>query len=164
MALNFPNNPVVNQVFQSEGMTFVWTGAVWRVIDTFPWASAGGASGVMTPAATRAALDAVPASRVWGLGVPQTFARAAGVNYQWTGSRPLLIAITFWDRDAVSRAELRTGPTNVVPPDINLGRIEALRGNENSIIGVIPAGWWYRLHVIANRVSATQWWEWRNAP
>lgn len=31
MALNFPNNPTVGDVFQDEGVTFVWTGTVWRM-------------------------------------------------------------------------------------------------------------------------------------
>jgi hypothetical protein len=169
MALNFPNNPVVNQVFQGEGITFVWSGDVWHVLDPFPWAGAGALSGVMTPAATRAALDAVPAGRTFNQGVPQDFlaSRAANVNYQWTGTRPLMIAVSFSDRDDISNAELRVGPANVNPPAINLGQAQALRGTggvETTIIGVVPSGWFYRLNGVDRRPGATAWWEWRNAP
>lgn len=31
MALNFPNSPAVNDVFESEGVTYIWTGTVWRL-------------------------------------------------------------------------------------------------------------------------------------
>jgi hypothetical protein len=169
VALNFPSNPVVNQVFQSEGITFVWSGAVWHVLDPFPWAVAGAETGVMTPDATRVALNAVPSGRAFSQGVPQNFlaSRSANANYQWTGSRPLMVAISFSDRDDQSNAELRVGPTNVNPPAINLGQAQALRGTgavENTIIGVVPAGWWYRLNGTDRRPSATAWWEWRNAP
>jgi hypothetical protein len=32
MALNFPSTPVTGQVFQAEGTTFVWNGALWVVL------------------------------------------------------------------------------------------------------------------------------------
>ena len=32
MALNFPSAPLVGQVYQAEGMDFVWNGALWVVL------------------------------------------------------------------------------------------------------------------------------------
>lgn len=32
MALNFPSAPIVGQVFQAEGTTFVWNGTLWVVL------------------------------------------------------------------------------------------------------------------------------------
>jgi hypothetical protein len=32
MALNFPSAPVVGQVYQAEGVTFVWNGTLWVVL------------------------------------------------------------------------------------------------------------------------------------
>jgi hypothetical protein len=32
MALNFPSSPVLGEVFQAEGATFVWNGALWVVL------------------------------------------------------------------------------------------------------------------------------------
>jgi microcystin-dependent protein len=31
MALNFPNNPTIGDVFEGEGVLFIWTGTVWRL-------------------------------------------------------------------------------------------------------------------------------------
>lgn len=32
MALNFPSNPSLGQVYDAEGLTFIWNGAVWIVV------------------------------------------------------------------------------------------------------------------------------------
>jgi hypothetical protein len=170
MALNFPSAPVVGQVYQAEGMSFVWNGTLWYVLDAFPWAAPGAAEGVMTPAATKAALDAVPQGGSFNIGFPRdlTASRAIGTNYQNPRANvPMLIAASFSDRDDTSNAELRVGPTNANPPTIVLGQAWANRGtgpSENTIIGVVPAGWWYRLHLVARRPSVTAWWEWRDTP
>lgn len=66
MALNFPSNPTVGQVFQAEGASFVWTGTLWAVLNpaTFPWATKDEAiagvrgDAVMSPFTTKAAIDA----------------------------------------------------------------------------------------------------------
>jgi hypothetical protein len=176
MSLNFPSSPVVGEVFTAEGVSFVWSGLVWYVLDAFPWATtAEGLEGlatnkISTPASTAALLDTVPSGRAFNQGVPQDFiaSRSQDVNYQWTGARPMMISVAFSDRDDTSVAELRVGPTNVNPPAIILGRTFALRGtgvsSEAGLIGVVPAGWWYRVHTVARRPSTSQWWEWRNAP
>lgn len=172
--LNFPSSPVVGQVFTAEGVSFVWSGAVWYVLDPFPWATAAeGLEGavpnkISTPAATKALLDTIPAGSTFNFGTPQDMSasRSQSVNYQNTLGRPMMISVSFSDRDDTSIAELRVGPSNVNPPSIILGRSFALRGtgstSEAGLIGVVPQGWWYRLDPVARRPSSVQWWEWRN--
>lgn len=172
--LNFPSSPVVGQVFTAEGMSFVWSGEVWYVLNPFPWASdTQGAAGIAsaalsTPASTKALLDTIPAGSSFDFGTPQDMiaSRSQDVNYQNTLGRPMMISVAFSDRDSASIAELRVGPSNVNPPSINLGRTLAIRGtgtgSEAGLIGVVPTGWWYRLNPVGGRPSAAQWWEWRN--
>jgi hypothetical protein len=117
----------------------------------------------MTPASTKAVLDPLSSGQTFPFGVPTNMlaSRSANVNYNWAGARPMMIAATFSDRDANCQAELRIGATNVNPPALIAARTTALRRGENTIVGVIPAGWWYQLNGVANRPSASAWWEWR---
>jgi hypothetical protein len=174
MALNFPNTPVVGQVYQAEGMSFVWNGTVWHVLDTFGFASnaeaiAGTDDGkLMTPASTAAELDTLVGGSTFLLGVPtnMTASRALNTNYQWTGNRPLLVSVNFYCSYGNGDVELRVGSENSGSLAINLGRARCLSGSPGTgtsacLIGAVPRGWWYRLHIVANSPSADQWWEWR---
>lgn len=169
MALNFPANPVQNQVYTAEGVSFVWNGVLWAVLDPFPWATnAEALAGTndarpMQPANLRAVLNAIPAAPAHVFGAPTAIARAHGVNYQNTFGRPLMVAVSFWDRDSNCEAEARIGAANSGTLALNVGRMAAIRGSDNSIIFVVPTAWWFRLNGVTNRAAATAWWEWRGS-
>ena len=135
MSLNFPSSPTVGQIFTAEGVSFVWSGAVWYVLDPFPWATpAEGLAGVetdkiSTPASTKALLDTIPAGGTFAFGTPQDMiaSRSQDVNYQNTLGRPMMISVSFSDRDDTSVAELRVGPSNVNPPSSSAGARPRLR-------------------------------------
>ena len=169
MALNFPSSPTLNQVYTAEGVTFVWNGSLWVVLNPFPWATnAEALAGVntdrpMTPAATKAALDAIPAGAAQVFGVPTSVGRAQNTNYQNTLGRPMMVSMRFTQRDTEATMDARVGPSNVNPPTILLARQAARRGGNGSLVFVVPTGWWYRAvgSAILNPPTITAWWEWR---
>jgi hypothetical protein len=169
VTLNFPSNPTQGQAFTSQGLTFIFDGGVWTLPDPFPWATdaeavAGTGGGrMMNPAATRALLNSVPAGALSAFGAPsnQQANRGFSVNYQNTLGRPMLVAVTFWDRDNAHRAAVNVGAANVNPPAVRLADLAVARGGQGTLVFVVPTAWWYRLIILSGRSGNTSWWEWR---
>jgi len=97
MALNFPNSPTLNQIYQAEGSSFRWNGLIWIMLgsESFPWATQAEAIAgtvtdrVMSPALVRQVIVDPAANRiingdmgVWQRGI-SSIASAYGSADRW---------------------------------------------------------------------------------
>lgn len=150
MSLTFPSGPTIGQEYTSDGLTFVWSGAVWYVRRDFPWATeaetiAGTAADrVVTPLGLKAIVDANPIGAITAVGTPTVVTRSLSTNYQNTMGYPMMVAVNMAGNGTEdSNYQVQIGPSN--PADRLVYSIDVRRGGDASCQFVVPASWYYRL-------------------
>jgi hypothetical protein len=158
MALNFPSAPVAGQVFTAEGVSFVWSGVAWVVMDAtnFPFATnaqalAGTLANVaMSPLRLREAINARPnlgGSAMYAPPVNRTAQRALGSNWGNTLGRAAFISVevALGTAGGLSPVRLLIGPTGSLAGLIIAEMTPSDGRSPISVWGVVPSGWFARV-------------------
>lgn len=165
MALNFPSSPVVGQEYTAQGVTFVWSGALWAVLGpaNFAYATQAEAeAGVrqdraMSPLQTNQAIAArnFQPSELYGAPVNVVASRAEATNYQNNTGRDLMWAVDITNDVSCI---MRIGPTGSLAANTVAQLLSAT--GRNNVCGalVVPPGWFYRLNGTGAAIG--RWWEW----
>lgn len=161
MAINFPNSPALNEVFVTQGSTFIWNGFAW-VMQLVPFSVATDAQVIagtltnrmVTPgaAAARIATRPVPTTPFNGNANNMMGQRVGGANYQNNRDIPMGIAV----RTYGGFFNLKAGLTNPATATLLLGNVWD-SSDHTSGYALIPARWWYRID-LGGRID--DWHEW----
>jgi hypothetical protein len=165
MALNFPNNPTVGQEYTAQGVTFVWTGALWEVLGptNFAYATQAEATAgtqqdrAMSPLRTEQAIAARNFQPSEGYGAPVNVAaqRAEGLNYRNTSVRN-----RFWAVEITNDIScvMRIGPTGTLGNFTTARLLTSAGRNFACGLLIVPPDWVYRLTGVG--ATFARWWEW----
>lgn len=171
--LNFPASPVLGQVFEAEGASFVWNGSLWVVLSaaSFPWATAAEAIAgaradvAVSPLTAKIAMDA--RGYTFKGNIQQQPVDLAGTSrvgrtiYQNDTGRSLLVALVMRPVSGGGTFFLRLGASSA---DMSLAVGGETGGDTNrrrSALAVVPPGWFYQADLASGNIEIENWHEYR---
>lgn len=172
--LNFPTGPVLGQVFEAEGASFIWNGSLWVVLSaaSFPWATAAEAIAgaradlAISPLTLKAAMDARGYTFKGNIQQQPVDLAASGQRvgrtiYQNDTGRSLLVALVMRPVSGGGTFYLRLGASSADMSLAVVGETGADTNRRRSALAVVPPGWFYQADLASGNIEIQNWNEYR---